>query len=108
MPRKHRLSGASIRSVRSPRRIQGALFSLAVSPREGAAACACVVSKKVAAKAVARNLLKRRTRAILSPLVRALSPGSYIFTAKRAAADASYVDLRKDIELLVQATRGVR
>jgi ribonuclease P protein component len=107
MPKKNRLSGAEIRRIRSPRRVHGALFSLSVAPGElREARFACVVSKKVAAKAVVRNSIKRRCRDILSREMRELPAGSYILYAKKGAVTARYQDLSEDMSKLFKGFRG--
>jgi len=106
MPKKNRLSGAEIRSVRSPRRFHGGLFSLSVSPAETAAGFACVVSKKVAVKAVDRNLIKRRVRAAIYGSLKQAQPGSYMFHAKKQAKDASYIEIEQDVRTLMEHARG--
>jgi|GEM_PF-5735618 len=70
------------------------------------AQCACVVSKKIATKAVKRNLIKRRCRASLAPHLAALPAATYLFQAKKDSARASYAEIHSDIELIVQQLRG--
>lgn len=103
MPKKHRLTGAQIRSIRSSRRVHGALFSVSVSASpSGKAQCACVVSKKVSALAVVRNLVKRRCRAALSTHLPSLPAGVFLFHAKREAAKAAYADIVRDLDEIVK------
>ena len=66
---------------------------------------ACVVSKKVAARAVDRNYIQRRCRETVRPrLVHIDQPLALVFYAKRGVATASFADVKKDIEeLLVRA-----
>ena len=105
MPKKHRLTGAQIRSIRSSRRIHGTYLSLALSPATGTlAVCACVVSKKVALSAVVRNRIKRRCRAALQSRIGKLPAGAYIFHAKRDAAHATYADITADIVRILGRT----
>ncbi len=62
---------------------------------------AVVVSKKVSAKAVDRNKVKRRTRsASLKALTDLKKPVAVIFYAKREAKDAEFIELKRDIEAL--------
>ncbi len=106
MPKKHRLSGAQIRRLKPEKRLISSLFSLSVTKVEGETAqTACVVSKKVSPKAVVRNTVKRRMRAVLagSPLPH---NSSLILTAKKPAADASFAEVRADIEALITKLRG--
>lgn len=101
---------SSIPSGRS-RRYLGAYFSLAVSPLAsiGAASmpkCACVVSKKAAASAVDRNLIKRRCREACRLAVKAAAaPCSLVFYAKKEAKGASYAEIEKDIRKLMSQAR---
>lgn len=67
---------------------------------------ACVVSKKVASKAVERNLIKRRSRAALQKHLTGTAPGSYVFYAKKDAAGASFASVEKDIKNLLSQLRG--
>lgn len=107
MPKKHRLSGAAIRAIRSPRRVHGELFSLSISAgTTESARASCVVSKKVAMKAVARNTVKRHWRAVCAKDMPTLPTGTYVFYAKRGAAEASFAALEKDIRALLRTARG--
>ncbi len=97
-------------SVGKPRRFFSAYFSLTVAPFSADNAsngpkCACVVSKKAAAKAVDRNLIKRRCREACSLAIKGLSARcSFVFYAKKEARGATYRELEADIrKLLAQA-----
>ena len=104
MPKKNRLTGAEIRSVRSPRRLHGDLFSVTLSPSSsGGARFAFVVSKKVAVRATDRNLIKRRCRAIVQSEIQGARPGAYIFYAKKPTAQATYQELERDLKALLKA-----
>lgn len=100
MPKKFRLTVADLKAFRPERRFSGALFSLAIgkAARTGAA---CVISKKVAPRAVDRNKVKRRVKAALSPHLSALFPAAYVFYGKSGAADASFAEAKRDIEKLL-------
>lgn len=107
MPKKSRLTGAEIRSIRSPRRIHGGYFSLSISASTAdAARFACVVSKKVAMRAVDRNLLKRRCREIVAKHLSGLPSGSYLLYAKKGAPAAAYKDLERDIMHMLEGVRS--
>lgn len=109
MPKKNRLTGAEIRELRSPRRLHGGFFSVSISAsRTGSAQFACVVSKKVAMKAVTRNLIRRRCRAVLEKSAQLTPPGVYLFLAKKDAAKATYQELAHDIEALLREVRSAR
>lgn len=87
------------------RRMHGRFFSLTTNASLGAKAsqAACVVSKKVSPRATARNLIKRRCRAALAPLLRGHpEPVRIILTAKRAAAGATYAELAEDVRELFE------
>ena len=57
------------------------------------------VSKKVAKKAVTRNLIKRRIRPILRTL--ALKPAKYLLIAKPGVEKVKGTELRKELEKLI-------
>lgn len=105
MPKRSRLTRKDHVAHSPARRVHGAYSSLSYAAGSGAAKFACVVSKKVAAKAFARNLMKRRCREICRSEANALPGGVYIVTAKRAAATATFADLKADIERLLRAVR---
>lgn len=66
---------------------------------------AFVVPKRVG-KAVHRNLLRRRLRAIVAEAVDALQPGHYLVTIARAgAAEQSYATLWKEWRWLAKRAR---
>ena len=90
-----------MRTTRAARRVSGAFFSVSATSGGKTARFGVVVSKKVAAKAVDRNLIKRRFRASLLKHVRSAPAGTYVFVAKRDAAGASFADIRNDIDTLV-------
>lgn len=66
---------------------------------------AVVISKKVAAKAVDRNLIKRRTMAIAEGFLKAHSSfsSSVILFAKKGAADLGFADHKKEILNLISS-----
>ncbi|MCE9541778.1 ribonuclease P protein component [Candidatus Kaiserbacteria bacterium] len=99
MPRAHRLTVADLKAFRPSRRIHGTFFSLSVAPAADIRT-ACVVSKKVAARAVARNLIKRRVRSIFPALLPGLAPGHYVLYAKKDAAAADFSEIRADVTKL--------
>lgn len=97
------LTNAELRRLKPKKRLHGIVFSLSVAPLSAStrAKFACVVSKRIASRAVDRNTLKRRCRAALQPVSAQLSPAAYVFTAKREAAAASYAAVREDIQSLL-------
>ena len=106
MPKKYRLTGEEIRALKG-KRIAGKYFSLLVAPATATfPKCACVASKKVSLKAVERNTIKRRCRSVLQKsLSRVASPLSLVFYAKREALDASFSEIREDIDALIARAR---
>ena len=89
-----------MRSTKPARRLSGALFSLSATAGGKSARFGIVVSKKVAVKAVDRNLIKRRIRAALHKRAGTVPPGTYVLVAKRDAAKASNADIERDIAAL--------
>lgn len=82
------------------RRFSGEYFSLTMGERTAGVTTrmACVVSKKVAVRANARNLIKRRCRNIVRPHLSSLGRAhTLVFQAKREAAKASFAELKRDI-----------
>ncbi|OGG70009.1 ribonuclease P protein component [Candidatus Kaiserbacteria bacterium RIFCSPHIGHO2_12_FULL_53_13] len=95
------------------RREHGALFSVSFgvlpSKNSSVTKAACVVSKKTAARATDRNLIKRRCREAARECLREVKlPLALIFYAKRAAHSASYAAVKEDIELLIKKVSGAR
>ena len=80
------------------------LFSLRIGRRGAAAArAAVVVSSKVAKTAVARNKMKRRLRAILTPLLPQMEKGiNLVVFAKKEGVAAPFAELRVEIELQME------
>ena|SRR5581483_9737955 len=111
MPKLYRLSGDEIKRLSeqpgSIKRIHGALFSLSYAPLSGKhPKIATIVSKKAAARAVDRNLIKRRVRASLQKHIAALpAPSALMFYAKKEAARADFDHIRDDIEKLLAKVR---
>ena len=112
MPKTSRLSRADIVSLKPLRREHGQFFTLTIgTPRPSAQGgpalggkFATVVSKKVAIRANKRNLIKRRLRSALRAAHLSV-PYDMIFTAKRAAAEASYADILADVQALMNRVR---
>ena len=59
------------------------------------------VSKKVAKKAVTRNKIKRRVRAVFRNLISDLKPGSYLIIAKSGAESLKSKELESELKSLV-------
>jgi ribonuclease P protein component len=64
--------------------------------RQGGKAVSVLVGKNVFGSAVKRNLLKRRIRAILTPLVRGTG-SKFIIIAKPSSASASFKEIKEEI-----------
>src|SRR3989338_9429348 len=110
MPKKSRLSRADfIKLPRSSRRVHGNFFSLVAIPAEYTPGprAACVVSKKIAVRAVDRNKIERRCREALRPHMSQIKKSiALIFHAKREARDASYAEIVRDVEKLLSSVAG--
>jgi len=74
-----------------------------IAPIKGPGAkCATVASKKVARRAVDRNKIKRRCRAILSKHISNIQkPVALVFYAKADAKAAKFSAIESDIETLL-------
>lgn len=101
MPQKYRLTVADLRAFRADRRLSSTYFSLSIG-KAAQVGAACVISKKIAARAVDRNRVKRRCRAALLPLLPALSPARYVFYAKKEAVRAESGEIARDLQKLVE------
>jgi len=86
------------------RKVHGTLFSLTGTRiQEKATALACVVSKKVASKAVDRNRIKRWCREAARQHARSLEVSyAMVFRAKKDAASATHADIEREIGTLVE------
>lgn len=109
MPRKNSLTHADfVRAGKAAfRRERGACFILSYGAlSEGGSRdpqIACIVSKKTAARAVDRNLIKRRCRAAARNLLAEIkNPLTFIFYANKNAKSASFAEIRQDVENLMQ------
>lgn len=94
------------------RRARGNLLTVVMLPQPQEPWCraAYVISRKVAPKAVARNLLRRRLREALRTLRREREldgPADLILIAAPAAAEATYAQLRDELQTLL-GRLGVR
>ena len=111
MARSNHLSRADFPSSVATRRASNELFSAAVWPlTQGLEPkFACVVSKKVARKAVDRNRLKRRCRAAGAALLPSLiEPLVIVIYPKIGVLTVSFTELRRSLEaLLVKMQRKV-
>ncbi|RJQ33447.1 ribonuclease P protein component [Candidatus Parcubacteria bacterium] len=104
MARASRLSRAEFPTRPPKRRVADELFSVSLWPINIGLEpkCSCVVSKKVAAKAVDRNTLKRRSREIVAPLVSAFKqPVAIVVYPKKAALNASFAEIKVSLSALL-------
>lgn len=76
-------------------------FSLRVTPSERLE-WVISVSKKVAKKAVIRNLIKRRIRAVLKKLKVAVSPAKYLIVVKTGSQELKGEVLRAELATLLK------
>jgi ribonuclease P protein component len=60
--------------------------------------CTVIVSNKVARRAVARNVIKRRVREVLRGLIDQLMPGDYAVVARTSAGSLSDADIARSFE----------
>lgn len=104
VPRKNRLTRADFTSLPRSRRLHGELFLLSVAPSQAEhSKFSCIVSKKVSLRAVDRNLIKRRARAILTKIILNKFPRqNFVLTAKPKSLQATYKDMEVEIQKLVQ------
>jgi ribonuclease P protein component len=98
-----RLSSGDLRVFRPRTRVQGRFFTLALGSPNHRVRFACIASKKVASKAVARNRIRRRCRAIVRGEA-TLPRATFVLIAKRGSADASFAELADDIHSLFART----
>jgi len=92
MPRNYRLSRGDFAKMRGFQRIQGSLFSLSYGRIPGRAfpGGACVVSSKIASRAVDRKRIQRRVREAVRPLLKKTdSLMIFVYYAKKPAVSAS-------------------
>lgn|SRR3989344_3732992 len=98
------LTRAEFRKFKPTRKVSGRFFTLLIgSGALGQVTCACVVSKRAVARAVARNAVKRRCReALRANLTSYKEPLTLVFHAKAPAAGASYADIARDVQNLLR------
>ncbi len=95
------------------KRYHGRFFSLSVAslPLGRHSSLACVVSKKVASKAVQRNLIKRRCREALRACIQKginVPSSIFVFRAKKDASNAAFADVFHDISGLIDKISNTR
>lgn len=115
MPRKNSLTHADFVRVEQAkfRRERDSLFILSygtlVGQKLGELKAACVVSKKTAARAVDRNLIKRRWRDAMRGNLHIPTPSALVFYAMKGAKGASYADIKSNVDgLIARASEKLR
>lgn len=76
-------------------------FSLRTSPADRPKLIISV-SKKTAKKAVTRNLVKRRVRAVVRPLLPKLTPKTYLLVARPGAENLKGALLKQELAELLK------
>lgn len=109
MPKKYRISHADFKLAENARfrRERGSFFTLSHGSLPGEMnappRAAFIVSKKAAARAVDRNRIKRRGRAIVQEFIATAAPGAvFIFHVGRNAKLAPFSDIKEDIKKLME------
>lgn len=104
MSAPHRLSRVDFNHFTVERRLGGAYMTLALGSVRGRRCYgfACVVSKKAARRAVDRNRIKRRVRAIFQEYASLIpNPLVLVVYAKPRVSKVGMDDIRKDIQTLL-------
>lgn len=102
MPRKNRLTRADFNLLLKvkTRRINGVFFTVTIAPLPDAlhSKASCVVSKKIARRAVDRNTIKRRCREAVHPFLSVLKkPVMLMFYAKKESLGAPFQVVNEDV-----------
>jgi len=112
LQREHRLRAKSDfeRVKREGKRWRGEFFSLSVfAHHAGPTRFGFVVSKRVAAKASARNLIKRRLRAIIQGLLARMLPGfDIVIVAQSAEVAADFHALAERVSRVLDQAAVLR
>lgn len=104
LSRRHRLSRRAFPAHGAGMRAQSEHFSIVGGPGAVEGSGAVVVSKKVARRAVARNLLRRRVLAVMAPL---LIPGRFLVVyARSGSPDLPFPIVKKEITMLISRVSG--
>ncbi len=92
-------------ALKGGRRFSSTYFSLSVSPLPRGISgprYTCIISKKVAPKAVQRNKIKRRFRESMRSVLKGVDqPVALVFRGKKELATASFQTMRRDVIALV-------
>lgn len=100
LPKSRKLKGRGVFFLvyRTGKRIFAEYLTVYAKTSQNNSKFACVISKKVGKKAVARNKLRRRSYSIISRRLPDLKEGcAAILVFKKGAAELSYFELEKSI-----------
>jgi ribonuclease P protein component len=109
MPKHRRITRVDFSSVNAarPRRAYGTYFTMSVSPLAAEklikeAKFACIVSKKIAVRAVDRNRIRRLCReAFRAASQQTDSPLAFVFYAKKESKTATFQNVASDVKQLL-------
>lgn len=100
LPRRSRLPRNGFSAVRTIPRMHGTFLSLSFGKTPVATGYAVIVPKKAVKKSVARHLLKRRLRSLITPYIAA---GFICLVTARAGADMrTFAELHEELFSLMQ------
>ncbi len=85
-------------ALRPEKTVMGRFFAIQRLSQAETLRFSCIISKKVAQKAVERNRIRRRVRALFRE---AAKPGLFVIRVKKQACDAEFQELRKEITSLI-------
>ena len=103
LPKKQRVPKGLFPSSQSKKiNISSHIFSISFIKNTEKARVSCVVSKKVAGSAVARNIIRRRVYAIFEELLKPQTTGIIVVYAKKPATSAQFKALKVDLVELMQ------
>lgn len=104
LPKRNRLSRNELAHCMKQKtfRSEGQYVMLRIGPPTTEVfQAACIVSKKVAKRAVGRNRIRRRCYRAVKEIFSSMSPVAVIITAKKGIEQVSYTDLVQEIKNLV-------
>lgn len=98
LPRQNRVTKNLFKEVfASGKRFRGESLSLTYAPHATDIRCAVVVSKKVEKQAVKRNMLRRKVKSCLIPLLPSLTKGIYIFFIQKNINSLSHEEIHTEV-----------
>lgn len=110
LARNRRISKANFKSFGRAVSYHSPILSLLIYKKQDQTASqfSFICSKKVAKKAVKRNLLRRRGYNVMGKLLANIKSGSYfVFSFKKGAEEAKYIDIEREIRLLLEKARMI-